>query len=138
MTKEERDIIKQELHEELANRSGGGVLNRAAIWLGLAVSVLTLCAFLWRGGALANTVERVVIDQSSMMVKVQALEVSATSKAREYMAEDTQRSVAIEARVKRLEDAMMNISSMQADIAVIKNQVQESLSAIRLHIGQKP
>ena len=128
-----REEITESIHAELATRNGMNLLTRVSVWAGLLVSLSTLGLLLWRGGALSNTLQRTVSDQALLVSKVAALESSATTGAKEYMAADTARQRETDSRLARLEAAMTDLSQMKADIAVVKVQTASLVNALHEH-----
>lgn len=122
-----------------SQQKNGGVnlLTKVAVWAGLLVSLSTLGMFLWRGGALANTLERTVSDQALLVSKVQALENSATTGAKEYMAADNARQRETDSRLARLEAAVLDLAQIKADVAVMKRQMDGIEQTIRMVHGAK-
>lgn len=131
MTIGERNDLVEEIHQAIQAKNGNGIVMKVIQWAGLCVSVSTLAIFLWRGGALANTLERTVADQAILSDKVRILESGSTAGAREYMALDTAREAAVEARLRRVEDVLMTLPAMTADLAVLRVQMTDALAIIK-------
>jgi hypothetical protein len=131
MTNQEMEALKQslkaDLHEELRDRNGIGLLSKVAIWAGLMVSVINAGTLLWKGGEVSEQLRRTVADQSSMCIEVQAMKVSATGGAKEYMARTDEWKSGMDKRVTRMEDIALGIPNMAADIQVIKTLLSEHI-----------
>lgn len=124
-----RVSIKRELHEELRDKNGVGVLSKIAIWAGLLVSLINAGTLLWKGGELSEQVRRAVVDQAVMSGEIQMLKTSATGGAREYMAKTDEWKMAMDKRVTRVEDIAMGIPAIAADVQIIKLIVTKHVEA---------
>lgn len=132
-----KTAIKEEVHKELAQKNGIGLLSKVALWAGLLVSVINAATLLWKGGELSEQVRRSVADQTTLAVEVQALKSSATGGAKEYMAKNEARNEALEKRLSRVEDIAMTIPSMAADVSVIKSRQVDTINLLNEHLKTK-
>lgn len=122
-----RASIKAELHDELKDKNGVGLLSKVAIWAGLFVSVINAGTLLWKGGELSEQVRRSVSDQSIMNSEIQMLKSTATGGAREYMAKTDEWKTAMDKRMTRVEDIALGIPSIAADIQIIKSLLSDHM-----------
>lgn len=122
-----RASIKKELHDELRDKNGVGLLSKVAIWAGLLVSVINAGTLLWKGGELSEQVRRSVSDTAILSAEVQMIKSSATGGAREYMAKTDEWKTAMDKRVTRVEDIAIKIPEMAADVQVIKTMLSQHM-----------